>query len=331
MKKLIALVFGALALSACATPTPTSVPPTATPVPPTSVPTATRVPPTGTPVPPTATATPVPATATPTRPPSPTVIPGLPAQPRALKFKASDGRELDGTYYPGATNPAPMIVLMHWVRSDQTDWAEVAFWLQNRGLGGATANPGKFPWRDRSWFPAMLTGKSFAVFTFNFRGCTSNGCPGFDQPGWLQDAYAALKTASELDGVDAKKVVVAGASIGADGAVNACAWLNAQKGKGACVGAFALSPGGYLTMPYPAAVLPLQNEQPAKPVWCLAGDGDRESAPTCKSATGAAHRLIEFAGNPHGMDLINPNLKPKGLTVNALQLMLDWLKQSLGL
>lgn len=312
------------------TPTPTSVPPTATPVPPTPVPTATRVPPTATPVSPTATPTLVQPTATPTKPLSPTALPALSAAPRALTFKALDGQELKGTYYPAASNPAPVIVLMHWAGGDQSDWIEIAAWLQNRGQGGKTPKDAKRPWLDPSWFPTMLNGKSFAVFTFTFRGCEGS-CKTLNGAKWLVDAQAAMKFASELEGVDSKKIIAAGASIGADGAAHGCAWLNAQKGAGVCLGAFPLSPGGYLTLPFAAAALPLQNETPPKPVWCLYGEADNESAPACKSATGKTYRAIAFAGKSHGMSLIDPTIKPKDANVNTLQLMLDWIKTGLGM
>jgi hypothetical protein len=44
------------------------------------------------------------------------------------------------------------------------------------------------------------------------------------------------------------------------------------------------------------------------------------------SPSGGAYRAIAFPGNPHGMALISPKVEP-----NTLQLMLDWLKLSLGL
>jgi len=255
----------------------------------------------------------------------------LPAAPRAIKFKAADGFDLDGLYYPASVNPAPIIVLMHWVGADQSDWIEIAYWLENRGLGGKTPNPRNYPWLNPAWFPPMLKDKSFAVFTFTYRGCKSDGCRTLNIPGWLQDSYGAVKTASELEGIDSKQVLTAGASIGADGAVNGCAWLNAQKGKGLCLGSAPLSPGSYLGIPFPSAVGPLQNEQPSKPVWCFAAEGDRESAPTCNAAQGTTYRKLIYAGNRHGMALIDPSVKPKDVDANALQLMLDWLKVSLGL
>jgi len=325
------LVLAAAAMAGCAgapTPTSTPVPPTATPVPPT----ATPVPPTATPVPPTA--TPVPPTATATKPPTPTASPtpsGLPPEPRPVKFQTTDGQAtLDGLFYPAAAKGAPVVVLMHWAGSDQYDWAEIAFWLQNRGLGGKSANPKKLAWLDPSWFPPVPKGQSLNVFTFTFRGCDANGCRNAKGGReWWIDANSAMKTAATLEGVDPQKIVAAGASIGADGAVDGCFWLNIAPrdiaGDGKCPGAISLSPGGYLTVPYSEGVKPLQVEQPPKPAWCLFGEQDRESAPACKSASGSAYRMITYPGSVHGMQLIDPKVQP-----NTLQLVLDFLKLTLG-
>ncbi len=300
-----------------------SAPPTATPTPtlpavaPTATPTLVQPSPTASP---TAGASPTP-TRTPTRAPA-----GLPADPRAITFKASDGQELKGAFFPAANRNAPVVVLMHWAGGDQSDWMEIAFWLQNRGLGGKTPNPKKFPWLNPAWFPKVPQGQSLNVFIFTYRGCGATGCSKGSPAGWLLDSQAGLKTASELEGVDPQRIAAAGASIGADGAVDGCFWLNAQKGKGLCRGGFSLSPGNYLTIPYVNAVKPLQAEQPPKPVRCLFGEQDRESLPPCKAAAGTAYRAIAFSGNVHGMMLIDPKVSP-----NVLQLMLDWLKVSLGL
>ena len=329
----LSIALLALALNACAaapTPTPqptaTAVPPTATPVPPT----ATRVPPSATPVPPTATRTntPLPPTATftPTRPPPPTAPPtqvALAPEPRPVKFKAADGQDLDGLYYPAAVKPAPLVVLMHWGGGDQKDWPEIAFWLQNRGLGGKSAKTK--PWLDPSWFPPMLKGQSFAVFTFNFR-CFDPKCSKVPSNGWLLDAQAAMKTASELEGVDPLRIASIGGSIGADGAPDGCFWLNAQGAKAKCLGALSLSPGSYLGVPYADAVKTLQGEQPPKPLWCLFAEQDTPAARACQSGSGSAYRMINFPGNLHAMMLIQPQVQP-----SALQLILDWLKLTFGL
>lgn len=316
----LSLLVVCLVITACnpavATSTATSAPAVPTALPPT-VP-----PPTVAPRP----------TAVPTQPPAPTVAPkpaGLPAAPQPIEFQTTDGKgKLSGLFYPAADKNAPVVVLMHWVNADQSDWAEIAFWLQNRGLGGQSANPNKLAWLDPSWFPKLPENFSLNVFTFSFRGCEgAGGCKTFTPREWLLDANSAMNQAAKLEGVDPQRMVSIGASIGADGAIDGCSWLAEVSGApGKCLGAFSLSPGNYLTVDYAEAVNILQIGQPPKPAWCLAAEKDSESAPTCKSATGAAYRSISFPGSAHGMRLIDPKTEPK-----VLELMLEWLKLSLGL
>lgn len=313
----ITFVLVALIASACGTLT-TAAPPTPTPAPPTA--TSTPMPPTATPVPPTE--TPI--------PPSPTPA-GPPPEPVTIEFAASDGQALTGTYYPAAAPNAPLIVLVHWVAADESDWAEIAFWLQNRGLGGNTPNPENLPWLDSSWFPPVPEGQSIAVFAFSLRGCKPfpEGCRNWTPGAWLLDSQAAMQTASELDGIDPQRIVAAGASIGADGAIDGCFWLNQQNGSGKCLGAFSFSPGNYLGVRYSQAVKTLQEEQPPKQAWCLYGEQDGESAPTCKSASGDAYRPIAYSGDfakRHGMALIEEVVEPK-----TLELLLEFLTLTLGL
>jgi dienelactone hydrolase len=220
-----------------------------------------------------------------------------------------------------------VIVLVHWVGGDQSDWNEIAFWLQNRGLSGSSPNVKSEPWLDPTWFPAMLAGASLNVFTFSFRGCAAGGCKTFTPHEWLIDANSALNQAAQLPGIDPKRIVAAGASIGADGAIDGCVWLNETSNGpgGKCLGAFSFSPGSYLGLAYDKTVNKLQAEQPPKAVWCLSAEKDSEASPTCKSAAGDAYRAISFPGSAHGMALLDPEIKP-----NTLELMLDWLKLSLG-
>ena len=285
-------------------------PPTATPTP---------APPTKTPVPP----SPTPA---PTNTPAPTAtpVPAMPAEVQTFKFKTADGVELPAKYYPSAVRNAPLVVLMHWVGADQTDWDEIAPWLQNRGQGGKNPNPKKSPWLDASWFPKNAQG--YAVFTFSFRGCTPTaGCNNWTPTLWLLDAQAGMKAASELNGIDPKKIVSMGASIGADGAIDGCMYLNAQKGNGLCLGSLAFSPGSYLNVQYGAAVKALESETPPKQAWCLYSDGDGESAVVCRPLTNKNYKATNYAGNKHGMALINKDMNPQ-----PLQLALDFLKAALG-
>ncbi len=314
-KPIVLLLFVLLlTLSACgpgatATTAPTE-PPTETPPP--------AEPPTETP----------PPTVAPTEPPV-TEEPGLaslPPEPQSIQFQAADGQNLEGIYYPALANPAPLVVLMHWAPGDQYDWVEIAYWLQNRGLGGQSANPEGVPWLDPSWFPplpAEWEEQSFAVFTFTFRGC-EGGCSSFDQ-NWLLDAQAAMETAHGLEGVDPQRIIAAGASIGADGAPDGCFWLN-QQYENSCLGGFSFSPGDYLTVPYANAVDTLETEQPPKPDWCLFAEGDTTAAQTCRSASGDHYRMVQYEGDMHGMLLISPDVEP-----NTLLLLLDFMELSLGL
>jgi hypothetical protein len=310
MKKLGLLTLAAalvLVVSSCTCGTET---PPDTPDEPTKPSGATSVPsePADAPDEPTAEPTEVPPTGIPT----PEGLPPLPPDPQKVEFQAEDGQVLMGTYYPAATNPAPTVVLMHWAPGDQNEWPAIAAWLQDRGL---EVTPGAEPWLDSSWFPPMLEGQSFAVFMFTFRGC-DGGCSSYEPEGWLLDAKAAMKTASELDGVDPTRMVAIGASIGSDGAVDAC-------GKG-CLGALSLSPGSYLGVPYDEAVAAVDGA--GNPVWCLAAEGDAESAPTCRSASGDLYGVTIYPSSRHGMQLIDPEVEP-----GALGLILDFLKLAFGL
>ncbi len=284
---------------------PTEPPPTEPPPPPTETPEPTPVPPTATPEP----------TAVPTLEP-------LPAEPQDIDFQAADGFALKGRYYPAAVNPAPMIVLMHWAGGDINDWNEIAFWLQSRGLSGTSANVDTAPWLSPDWFPPMLEGQSFAVFTFSFR-CFSDECSGFNPNGWLLDAQAAMDTARGLDGVDPAMLIAMGASIGADGAPDGCFWLNDQY-PDSCLGALSLSPGSYLDVAYTSAVTAIDED--SYPVWCFFSTGDGESAQACKSASGDLYQMYEWPANDHGMMLVSPEIDP-----SAIQLMLDFAVMVFGI
>jgi dienelactone hydrolase len=272
--------------------------------------------PTDTPAPPTALVATAPPTEAPAEegPATPTGEPALPAAPQEIPFEAADGQTLAGTYYPAAVDAAPVVVLMHWARGDQADWRAVAGWLQNRG-GDYAPETTDAPWLDPIWFPPLPEGFSVAVFTFTFRGCRG-GCQGFDRAGWLLDAQAAMDQAAELPGVDPERMVAVGASIGADGAADAC-------GSG-CLGALSLSPGGFLDVPYAEVVDRLAEEPPAKAAWCLAAEGDVPSAEACRAAVGEHYWTAIYPGRAHGMQLVAPDVDPGALTV-----LLDFLERTL--
>lgn len=272
-----------------------------------------------------------PPTAEPTLPPpteTPPALAALPAEPQMIEFTAADGQALQGVYYPAAVNPSPVIVLMHWVNGNEHDWDSIAVWLQNRGVPSRTAVP-LYPWQDSSWFPPLPQDFSIGVFTFSFRGCeTEQGCGSFDPQGWLLDAQAAAQTAAGLPGVDPTRVITAGASIGADGAVDGCIWLN-ENNPTSCQGAFSLSPGGYLSVTYADAVFRMQRPAvglEALPTWCLADETEINICNEAADPTFTAYQVLEFPGAGHGMMILSPSVEPSGM-----QALLDFIEQAAGI
>lgn len=223
----------------------------------------------------------------------------LPPDPQEVEFQASDGFTLAGTYYPAATVPAPTVVLMHWAPGDQRDMVEIAYWLQNRGLGGVS-DPSK-TWLDPAWFSEMPEDWSFNVFTFTFRGC-EGGCKEFEREAWLLDALAAMDKVRGMPGADPLRVAAIGASVGADGAIDAC--------DEDCLGALSVSPGGYLLKRYADEAERLGQAQPPKPAWCVAAEDDAPSAEACGSASGDHVRVVMYPGGRHGMELFSAEMVP---------------------
>lgn len=218
----------------------------------------------------------------------------LPPEPQTIEFTAEDGTKLVGTYYPAGVNPAPLVVLFHWVRGSQADWLDLAKWLQNRDEFSSI------------WLPRMPNEMTYAVFTFDFRGFGKSALPSvihWEPQGWLMDARAAMKTARQLTGVDSNRYLTMGASIGGDATIDVC-----EEG---CLGALSLSPGGYLTIPYHEAVERVAKLSPTPKVICLAAEGDEDSAQACRSASGDHYSMVIYPGSAHGMELLKPGYDPE--------------------
>jgi len=253
------------------------------------------------------------ATIPPTITNTPTITPVvvLDPPPVEINFSAEDGQLLSGIYYPADTNPAPLVILVHWARGDQTEWTEIALWLQNRSQLVREPNYNK-SWRSSDWFPENTLGYSLGVFTFTLRDCEDE-CKDYLPGEWLLDIQAAMETAVELTGVDKSMIVTAGASIGADGAVYGCASLN-QNGLGECRGSYALSPGSLLTIPFEKLASELiQNDTP-RPIYCVYGLRDDASVETCSAVPDA--RLVDYGYiENHGFELLQPLQNPDPLVL----------------
>jgi dienelactone hydrolase len=258
-----------------------------------------------------------------------------------VEFQAEDGKKLIGHYYPGAHDPSPTVILMHWARGDQRDWLAIAPWLQNRpdelaaftgwadAIGADCDEQMIVPWLDPSWFPPMPVDISFGVFTFDSRDFCESEVGLGDPSEWTLDALAAFTTVSELPGVDAQQIVAIGASIGADGAPDGC-MIRYMEGE-TCLGAFSLSPGDYLygehfMRDYASVVAELDGAVPPRPVWCLTTKGDAPSFKTCSSVTvDTKYRSFFFDGSQHGMFLLAPEYDP-----NPMVLIQDFLEETFG-
>ncbi|MFC1936744.1 alpha/beta hydrolase family protein [Chloroflexota bacterium] len=263
----------------------------------------------------------------------------LPPDPIPVTIITEDGRTLEGMYYPGAYNPGPVIVLMHWAGGTMYDWEVIGPWLQNRGL---TPAGGGEAWKQPAWFPVLPEWASFGVLFFNFGGF------GNSQGNWetgALDAKAAVIFASELEDVNPNLITTMGASIGADGAVDGCFLhqlaVEAGSASGICLGGLSLSPGNYLESAlfeytYSQAVEGLMNSTEAeKVVYCLAAEGDHESPGTCLSADMDFERYYTYIypGSPHGMKLVVPDLFPinPALEMNTLEIYLMFLEEVYGI
>ena len=251
------------------------------------------------------------------------MLTALPPEPQLVEFQAEDGETISGVYYPGAKNPSPLVILMHWAPGDQSDWEVIAPWLQNRGQVPMDKDTEGKPWLDISWFPDLTQEESYAVFTFTFREC-EGGCREFLREKWLLDVQAAVETALTLDGIDKDSILIIGASIGADGAVDGCEFINSQK-MGTCLGAISLSPGSYLTLEYSSVVTKITQENPLTPVWCFYSVNDRPAAGACQSGSGEHYKTFEYEGDRHGMMLIDKHVDP-----NVLESILAFVRDAFG-
>ncbi|MBN1313597.1 MAG: alpha/beta fold hydrolase [Anaerolineae bacterium] len=217
-------------------------------------------------------------------------------EPQSVQFQSADGIPLAGTYLPPVRSPAPGVILMHMMGKDKESWGMFPALLQGVGMA-----------HDGAQQP------SYAVLAFDFRGHGESGGDAGDRSGMLEDAKAALAYFQSLPGVDTNRVVLIGASIGADAAVDVCS--------GGCIGAASLSPGSFLGLDYKDALLALGD----KPVLCVAAEGDSHSAETCRGGeeTGLSSYQVQiYQGSEHGTDMLSITEQEPFLT----DLLFEWLE-----
>jgi len=246
----------------------------------------------------------------------------LPVLPLDITFTAEDGTELMGDFFPPASQNAPVVVLMHQYPMDHNvEWIAIAPWIQNRGLTEAVRPSNEF-WADPSWFPPMIEGADFGVFSFTFRNCIG-GCnvdSVVSREEWIMDAVSAIKAAASFTSIDPQKVIVLGTSIGADAGVNACVRL-LDNDSVSCIGVISLSPGSYLDEDYGEGVAQL--DEAGVPVRCVASENDGHCPDTCLAYEGENYESFIVTGGEHGIRLFDPasELDVPGLVAGSL---IEW-------
>ncbi len=252
-----------------------------------------------------------------TRTPSPTVTLAASQMGRRVTFKAEDGRELVGYFYPAWKANAPIVVLMHEFGNRQSTWHESAIipWMQNWGAQDASRQAYVYA---GGRLPTMPKDLSFAVLTFDFRG-HGESLPKLleanlnqNAPLFLMDARAAYAFAQTLPGVDPKRVIGIGASIGADAVVDACGEI--------CSGAFSVSPGNWLNVDYGEATQPILDR--GRPVRCMYAVNDGTSPQTCWSlAPNDLYKIFAYPGIKHGMTFFVPRKMESGFGSNLIEFL----------
>lgn len=257
----------------------------------------------------------------------------MPPEREPIEILSSGGRLLEGYYYPAKVPNAPVVVLMHWAGGTMQDWLIIAPWLQNR-LDEITLPEGDgWPFHDISWFPPMLEDASFAVVIFNF-GDFGNSPSGGDRESWMWDAVGALNFAASLEGVDPDRITAIGASIGSDGAADACYLFNDAGELGTCIGALSLSPGNYLTKTFTYTEAASFIDAAGYPVWCLAAENDGSSPELCASVDGTHAQGFLFEGGDHGMELLTQDQvfidPPLSADVDPMMVIQEFLEVTSG-
>lgn len=235
--------------------------------------------------------------------PSPTPTP-TPFQPQEVSFHGKavyqgQGVYNPGLYYPPAQDDALIAAFLHSARNDMSEWKGAAATLHELGYGAVLASysgcepaPKGCPMKPpKTWFPPTMPET------------------------WLFDSLVLPSQISELTGVPPSRTVFIGSSIGADGAVIACA----QAG---CAGALALSPGNFLALAgapsttFLGALKKLLKANPQATVWCVANEKEIGVCKKAEAAGGANYRAIEVPGGGHGSELVDSQM---GIIVDFLR------------
>jgi pimeloyl-ACP methyl ester carboxylesterase len=212
----------------------------------------------------------------------------LPAQAAFEVVARSDGLRMQGTLYSAAEEPAPAVLMLPQLGGRKEDWLPLVTPLQEAG---------------------------YTVLAMDLRGQGTTGGRA-DWTAAIEDVADMLAALRAIPGVDAGRVGVIGASIGANLGLVGCA------ADPLCSAAVLLSPGldyqGVLTEG--AAV-----QMDERPLLIIASQGDAYSADSGQRLDALApgpHELMITEGTAHGTRLL---VAPDSLPGTILA----WLQRSL--
>lgn len=188
--------------------------------------------------------------------------------PEEVRFSAEGDMPVAAWYYPPlGEGPAPGVLLLHQMNADRSAWSPLIERLR-------TERP------------------DVAVMAMDFPGHGDSGGD-FSDEAALAAAEAALEEFRGYEVVADGQIIMIGASIGADAAVDACST--------GCAGAVSISPGGWLGIDYNEALSLI-----SVPVLCLAAQNDGSTAQTCENGAGvglADYEVHIYDGSEHGNTL----------------------------
>lgn len=203
---------------------------------------------------------------TPTESPTPT-----PPTREDVTFLSDEGMRIEGWYFPPTSGPAPGVLLFHQRLASKADWAPFITQL-------------------RAERP------NYAVMAIDFPGHGDSEEP-YSRHGALSAARSALAEFRTYEDVDGDRIVIVGASIGSDAAVDEC-------GEG-CIGAVSVSPGSWLDVPFTDALTALRDAQDP-PVLCITSEFDDPSPETCSSGESVGlsdYDVYVYEGESHGNEM----------------------------
>ncbi len=217
-------------------------------------------------------------------PPTPT--PALQKRVFDIGMVTQDGVHIQGTYYQPAAVHAPGVLLLHMLGRQRQDWDPFARTLQEAGYG---------------------------VLTIDFRGHgASEGTREWDK--MPLDAAIAVKYLRGRPEIDPARIVIIGASIGANVAINYAATDPQVRGVAL------LSPGlDYRGIKTPDAV----KQYKERPLFIAASSEDSyaaQSAQTLDQLAQGPHRLLILQNQGHGTQMLG---KANGLE----EALLSWLQE----